>query len=124
MTKAYIINPESLYADLKYSGNNIMRRDYRYSDTENAYEEVKYDDKKNPFKGLYPISYEKILIDLTFNGFNSSDNNIVEYTTYDPGSVGLDTQNGSYEYNDKGYPVKLVVGSGSYKTETIYEYYK
>lgn len=123
ISKVYIINPESLYADLQYSGNNITRREYSYSDKENAYEEVKYDDKINPIKGIFPASYEKTLIDLTFNGFNSSDNNIVEYT-YDPGSVGLDTQNGSYEYNEKNYPTKLIVGSGSYMKETEYEYYK
>lgn len=69
----------------------------------------KYDDKKNPFKKLDPISFD-------YYYFNN--NNIIEFNYISGGNSTTDLQ--SYDYNDDCYPVSIR-NANNFET-AIYEY--
>lgn len=73
-----------------------------------------FDDKMNPFVGIYPMAYGKILAGNDLFAVNK--NNVLTRTGYDDPGV-------TYEYNDAGYPVSSSFRVFSFATiKTTYEY--
>ena len=80
------------------SGNLINQK---HSTSHGNYEYIiEYDDKINPFKGVAYFRWEALYF---------SKNNPIKYTLYREGVLERETVD-KYEYDQEGYPVKMVTG--------------
>jgi hypothetical protein len=108
-----------LFTTYKYDDNRNLINEKHYSNIfiegpgpELQYEfTYKYDNKNNPYR---------IYKETGHPGLYTNTNNTIESNTIihndNPETVKFSTRIESYEYNDRGFPVKVIIGT------TVYEY--
>lgn len=106
------------YSTYEYDskGNVINEKRYSYLFSQKTTPRIisegsfKYDNKKNPFKIFQALGNP---------GLYLNTNNVIEVTTINheltPGIPQTSTSNTSYEYNEYGYPVKVIRETDSYE---------
>lgn len=128
------VKPEDGTQILTFKNGNLVKKTTQYSEPNNYYKyvyEYKYDDKNNPLKnilGLDLILFEGGIFsghDMTNGDFGINDfgvNNILEKitTVSDESSVNTYVEKLTYDYNEKGYPIKKM--SNEFTDIVFYSY--
>ncbi|RPD96184.1 hypothetical protein EGM88_10475 [Aureibaculum marinum] len=99
-----------------YSNGNLAQEIFEYNDGYTFQEDFEYDNKKNPHYLSYPLGL------ITIEPI--SENNVIKKTrvsSYPTNNKSIITF--EYEYNDKGYPIKMIeYVDGDVENTTEYEY--